>query len=114
MDADAPGRDETSLIDNIFVIASEAKQSSGCCRKKGLDCVVASLLAMTIQPNPASGRGQILVGQTNSRALGVARAAEQSAIQPKERRGRCKEAVAGTVAHHDSGGLRRYFDNKGV
>jgi hypothetical protein len=47
----ARGAMRLGSIANISVIASEAKQSSKRCRNEGLDCFVASLLAMTIQPN---------------------------------------------------------------
>ena len=38
-------------VAGLAVIASEAKQSSFILQPRGLDCFVALLLAMTIQPN---------------------------------------------------------------
>jgi hypothetical protein len=75
-----------------------------------MDCFVAALLAMT----NTSGHAQIAIGELHRRALGIGDVSEQPAVEPEERLHRGEEAISAGIAHHDAGGLRRYFNDVGV
>ena len=54
------------------------------------------------------------LGKLERRPLGLARIAEELAIHPVEAMGRSEKAKTFRIANHDTGCLRRDFDNIGV